>query len=194
MLYLTSIDVYWCIYEVSYVKTSSPANLQHIHHFRDNSKHDCGTLIRAVREKTNRVFDVEIFIKTLLFDALIGNPDRHGRNIALLQTADRIILSPIYDNVSYLGLEHGAMLKADFNPTSKISTASSENPGMRDYVSEIYRLGYGDLAVEFYISLKKAFNKINLILEDSFCSDFMKEALLRLVEKRYKELENGIRR
>jgi len=66
--------------------------------------------------------DVSIFIKTLLFDALIGNNDRHGRNLGFIVTSKGSTLSPIYDNVSYLSLESGGMLQAQHNPTGRINT------------------------------------------------------------------------
>ena len=46
----------------------------------------------------------------------------------------------IYDNVSYLSLEKGNMLKADFNPTGKISTSETQEPSMGDYVKELKKV------------------------------------------------------
>lgn len=94
-------------------------------------------------------YDVNVLINTILFDALIGNHDRHGRNLALIVTSVSSVLSPIYDNVSYLSLEKGNMLKADFNPTGKISTQSTYEPSMKDYVVELKRLGYKENLNEF---------------------------------------------
>ena len=124
----------------NFIKPGSPTDLQHIYHFRTDDQHSCEGIIQVITEKTQRPNDVRIFIQTLLFDALIGNNDRHGRNLGLIVTAKYTELSPIYDNVSYLSLEKGSMLKADFNPTGKIRTQETYEPSMREYVIELKRL------------------------------------------------------
>ena len=89
-----------------------------------------------------------------------------------------------------MSLEKGNMLKADFNPTGKINTQSTDEPGMRNYVTQLTRLGYQDNLNEFY-------QKVNLIqidnlIQESFCSELMKKAFNKLVVKRFKELENEL--
>ncbi len=175
----------------NFIRPNTPTDLQHIYHFRSNTDHSCEGLIRTITEKTKRPYDIEIFIKTILFDALIGNHDRHGRNLALVTTSGDTSLSPIYDNVSYLSLEKGNMLKADFNPAGKISTQTTYEPSMCDYVKELKRLGYKENIEQFYS--KAGFSKIAKLIQESFCSELMKEALKRLINKRYMELENELR-
>lgn len=174
----------------NFIKQGAPVDLQHIYHFRPDNQHSCEGIIQAIIEKTQRPYDVRIFIKTILFDALIGNHDRHGRNLAFIVTAKSMSLSPIYDNVSYLSLEKGNMLKADFNPTGKISTSDTFEPSMRDYVKELKRLAYQDDINEFYQSIKLP--QLDQLIEESFCSTLMKEALKNLIRKRYEELENAL--
>lgn len=167
---------------------SGPTDLQHIYHFRPDDKHNCEEIIQVIAKETKRPHDIKIFIKTLLFDALIGNHDRHGRNLAFVITAKNTILSPIYDNVSYLSLEKGDMLKADFNPRGRIGTSKTLEPSMCDYVQELKRLGYHNEIEEFYLSIKLP--KIFQLVEKSFCSTLMKEAISALIKKRFLELEN----
>lgn len=174
----------------NFIKTGSPVDLQHLYHFRADEHHSCEGIIRVISQKTQRPHDVSVFIKTILFDALIGNHDRHGRNLAFVTTAKSTSLSPIYDNVSYLSLEEGNMLKADFNPTGKISTHATYEPCMQDYVKELKRLGYKDDAQAFYQRIK--LDQLFQLIEESFCSDLMKEAIKILVKKRFKELENEL--
>jgi hypothetical protein len=174
----------------NFIKPSSPTDLQHIYHFRSDEQHNCEELIRVIAEKTKRPSHVEVFINTLLFDSLIGNHDRHGRNLALVVTAGSISLAPIYDNVSYLSLEKGAMLNADFNPSGKISTQTTNEPGMKDYVLELLRLGYEDSVRQFYHKTKLP--KLDQLIDKSFCSELMKNAIKKLILKRYKELEDGL--
>lgn len=121
---------------------------------------------------------------------MIGNHDRHGRNLAFVVKPNAIFLSPIYDNVSYLSLEEGAMLKADFIPTGKICTRETFEPSMKDYVIEFYKLGYKNEIYDF--ASKINLNKIENLVENSFCSDMMKEAIKRLIHKRYQELNHAI--
>ncbi|MHB1946902.1 MAG: hypothetical protein ACYCQI_02160 [Gammaproteobacteria bacterium] len=106
-------------------------------------------------------------------------------------TARNPSLSPIYDNVSYLSLESGAILKADFNPTGKISTKEINEPSMKDYVREFKRLGYENTVKDFYQAVKP--NHIQALVNESFCSSLMKDALERLIKKRMKELEDESR-
>jgi len=169
---------------------SSPTDLQHIYHFREDTKHNCEHLIEVIKDRTQKPHHVAIFVKTILFDALIGNHDRHGRNLAFIRTSSGISVSPIYDNVSYLMLESGKMLKADFNPTGRISTSQTNEPSMKDYVREFIRLGYHDEVDEFQ---KKINTKlISQLINNSFCSPAMKEAITALIFKRIKELENEL--
>ncbi len=169
---------------------ASPTDLQHIYHFRSDDKHSCEGIIRIITEKTQRPHDVKMFIRTILFDSLIGNHDRHGRNLAFIITAKDTSLSPIYDNVSYLSLESGNMLKADFNPTGKISTSKSFEPSMRDYVKELKKLGFENDIQEFYKSIKLF--KLYRVIDESFCSTLMKEAIQSLIKKRFEELKNEL--
>ncbi len=174
----------------NFISPGEPINLQHIYHYIDNHQHNFEWLLRVITQETRNFHDIKMFIRTVLFDALIGNHDRHGRNLAFIITAKNTSLSPIYDNVSYLSLERGDMLKADFNPTGKISTKATLEPSMRDYVKELKRLGYQyDLDV-FYRSIRLQII-LNLI-DNSFCSPLMKTAIKNLINKRFKELEDEL--
>lgn len=165
-------------------------NLEHIYKFRPDEDHSCETLIRVISEITKLPYDVEVFLHTLLFDALIGNHDRHGRNLAFIVTPAKTTLSPIYDNVSYLSLVSGPLLAADFNPTGRIATQQTKEPSMSHYVEELKRLGYQDTIVAF--SQKIKIPKIEAIIDQSFCSEQMKQALKKLINKRHRELLNGL--
>ena len=174
----------------NFIKRNSPANLEHIYHFRPDERHDCATLIKVISEKTGRPYDVAIFIDTLVFDSLIGNHDRHGRNLAFVNTAKAMHLAPVYDNVSYLGLEKGPMLQADFNPLGKVATTKTLSPSMRDYVEELCVLGYESRIK--HLQNKIPINQIRALIHTSFCSDLMKAAFSRLIDKRYKELNDAL--
>lgn len=164
------------------------SNLTHIYHYLKDEKYTCEAIIEILQRETKRPYDVETFIHTCLFDTLIGNHDRHGRNLALVVTQQRTALSPIYDNTSYLGLETGSFLNADFNPTGKIHTLKSNEPTVKEYINEFDRLGYGDQVKSFRHRIN--FQKIISLIHESFCSESMKQAIQRLFEKRAKEFIN----
>ncbi|HLB57790.1 MAG TPA: hypothetical protein VJL60_03145, partial [Gammaproteobacteria bacterium] len=105
-------------------------------------------------------------------------------------TAKDTSLSPIYDNVSYLSLETGHMLKADFNPAGKITTNETDEPTMRDYIKEFNQLGYRADIQEFYKTVKLP--NIFQLIDESFCSSLMKNAIKSLTQKRLLELENAL--
>ncbi|QBR84726.1 hypothetical protein E3983_10355 [Legionella israelensis] len=109
--------------------------------------------------------------------------------MAFIKTAKSTKLSPIYDNVSYLSLESGQMLRADFNPTGKISTKETDEPSMIHYVVELKRLGFEEDIQWFYKNIN--LSHINQLISESFCSDLMKQAIKRLIEKRFEELKNA---
>ena len=141
--YLIELDGEKTFVTKIFIASGKADDLQHIHHFRPDNQHNCEMLIKIVAEKTNSPFFVQKLIKTILFDALIGNGDRHGRNLALIDTGVGYELSPAYDNVSNVGLESSSfMFKVDFNPTGRISTQATDAPNMFDYAHELIRLGY----------------------------------------------------
>lgn len=84
----------------------------------------------------------------------------------------------------------GDFLRADFNPTGRIATTATKEPSMKDYVLELKRLGYGDIAKQFIKKVKM--NKIESLINESYCSDLMKKALKKLIQKRYQELTSGV--
>ncbi len=176
----------------NFIKKGSGSTLDHIYKYLpEGQEYNCENLIRIIAEQTKRPFHVETFVQTVLFDALVGNHDRHGRNLGFINMHSSVVLSPIYDNVSYLGTEHGQMLKADFNPKGKIGTMGNPiEPEMKDYVQEFRHLGHEDVVKSFQAKVK--ISKIVEIIEHSFCSDLMKNALKRMVKKRFTELENAL--
>lgn len=175
----------------NFIRHTLPMDLRHIYHFIKDEQYTCEKLISIVQKETKKPYFVDILVKTILFDALIGNHDRHGRNLGLIVMSDNKVLAPIYDNVSYLALESGSMLAADFNPKGKIATEATIEPTMTDYVHELKRLGYEKEVESFYTRLTThGMNTIEALIEDSFCTALMKKALKGLFRKRYRELEN----
>lgn len=175
----------------NFVDKKTNSNLVHIYHYqKEKAYRDCELLINIISETTSRFLDVETFVNVCLFDGLIGNHDRHGRNLGILVTHKGNALAPIYDNPSALGLESGEWLKADFSPKGRIPTKENKEPTLRDYVKEFIRLGYKEQVIAF---VKKVnIQKINGLIDASFCTQLMKEAIKKLIASRARELEDEL--
>lgn len=165
------------------------SNLIHIYHFMDEKdSYSIETIVGILTQKVGRMEPIKQFVWMCLFDALIGNHDRHGRNIALIQTPKGFDLAPFYDNPSYIGIEDDSLLLACHNPRGKISTVHSQDPTMKDYILEFKRLDYLDWVLEFYKNIKK--ESISKIIDSSFMTDKRKIAFKKLIEARYKEVKD----
>jgi hypothetical protein len=178
-----------CFVTKNFMEDFSGSSLVHIYHFFEkNMDYDCYNILKIIEKKTNRITAKEAFIYLTLADSLIGNNDRHGRNLGLIQTPKGLILSPFYDNPSYLGTEINSLLGADHQPAGAIWTKSISKPTMKDYIYEWERLGYGYVIDSF----RKAFSlkALHSIIKDSYLTSKRQEAIFRLISKRSKELCN----
>ena len=119
-------------------------------------------------------------------DSLIGNHDRHGRNLGFIRSAKAMHLTPFYDNPSSLALEDPSILGADFQPRGAIFTKETDKPTMKDYVREWNRLGYEDVVDRFRKQL--SLEKIKSLFDKSYLSEKRQKALLRLITSRSEEL------
>jgi len=166
-------------------------NLVHIYHFLTNDEvYNCENILKVVNEKSGKLADVKEIIYMCLFDALIGNHDRHGRNIALIQTGpSNYTLSPTYDNPSYIGIESEFLLQADLNPKGKIFTMDSSEPTLKDYLIEFSRLGHQEMCKEFISITNKKWDQILSTIEKSELSDHRKTAFKKILNKRKMELK-----
>lgn len=166
-----------------------PGNLIHIYHFVAEQSFACKTIFNIIEKKVGRINALKQFVFLCLFDALIGNHDRHGRNIALVATKKGYELAPFYDNPSYMGIEDQDFLLAKHNPRGKIATACNREPTMHDYAIEFIEMGHITWVEEFL----KRIEQINIyqLIENSFLSDKRKKAFASLVECRIGELKNA---
>ncbi|HVE45047.1 MAG TPA: HipA domain-containing protein [Gammaproteobacteria bacterium] len=167
--------------------------LVHIYNYlpEGEEKHNCEEIIKAILEQTGRLADVAKFIEICLFDSLIGNNDRHGRNLGIIVTSSMKKLAPMYDNPSCLGIEEDFFLVSDVNPSGSIWAGNSKHPKPADYIKEFRRLGYDDCVKKFIIKvITQTSNIINLV-QNAILSQKRKEALIRLLQKRIGEFENG---
>ena len=171
----------------------APATLDHIYKFLgENSSFDCETLSGIIQTQTGRLSDVHKFVEICLFDAIIGNHDRHGRNLAFVTRSGGRILAPFYDNPSYVGIESNLLLGSDIQPRGTIYTKESKTPSIKDYVQEFKRLGLEPAVEKFGQKvISKSAAMMELIQNNKIISPKRTAALIRLIDSRIKELENG---
>lgn len=115
----------------------------HIYRYLEQPTHyDCEHLLKIIEKEVGRYDAMVRFIELSLFDALIGNNDRHGRNLGLIRESSGAALAPFYDNPCYLAIEIPELLGAFHEPRGAIATSETQEPVMKDYVKEWFRLGF----------------------------------------------------
>lgn len=175
----------------NFVENFFAKDLVHIYRYLDCPSHyDCEHLLQVIEKEVGNYNSVVRFIELTIFDAFIGNHDRHGRNIALIKSAEKTTLAPFYDNPCYLAMEIPPLLGAYHEPRGAIKTAESDDPLMSDYVKEWKRLGFENVISLFAerIQLKAVEDLIN----SSFLIEKRKKAIWKLCQRRYAELCNAI--
>ena len=138
----------------NFLRAGKLETLHHIYHFLKEAPFSCQSILETVREKTGRLSEMERFVKLCLFDSLIGNHDRHGRNLGFIEHAGKYRLAPFYDNPSYVGVEEKSFLAADLSPRGRIAVRATDEPLLRDYVEEFKRLGMEKPVKEFKNTVK----------------------------------------
>lgn len=184
--YLISFEGADCFVTKNFLYSTQYRRLTHIYHYLNTrAGFNVENLMNIILDTTMKPKDTEIFLKVVLFDSLIGNHDRHGRNLGFVTRGSQNRLAPIYDNCSYLGIEIENLVGADLNPLGKIATKTSKNPSMKDYMEELLRLKQ--------INVLRLFNKkckldgIFRLIDQSFLPEKYRNAYKVLVNKRYKE-------
>lgn len=182
------VDAFVC---KNFMEKHADANLLHLYRLMGERPFDLENVMEIILTHTGDEREAERFVRICLFDALIGNHDRHGRNLAFIQTPGGKILAPFYDNPSCLAIEEEWLLKAFHEPCCKIHTSASSEPKMRDYAMEFGRLGYEFLLNEFAQLIDMS--KIRNLIAQAFISDARKGAFLKLIERRHDELQAGLK-
>jgi len=175
----------------NFMDSHTPGNLIHCYHFlKEKDEFSVKNILNIISEQVGHLNAIHQFIHMCLFDSLIGNHDRHGRNIAFIETRKGMILAPFYDNPSYIGIEDHALLLAQHNPKGRIATQSSIEPTLEDYVLEFSALGYSSIVQSFMARVQKI--DFQNTIRKPYLSTKRQDAFLALIERRKEELENAI--
>ncbi len=178
-----------CFVTYNFMQDFVPSTLEHIWRFlKESDAYDLETLLAIVEKHTSRLTEIKKFIKMCLFDALIGNHDRHGRNFGLICTSYGYSFSPYYDNPSYFGIAE--FLGAMHSPRLAIATSTTQEPTMKDYIEEFSQLGFKEEISAFKKDLD--IEKVRLLIQESFLSEMRKKAFLRFMERSYQELHHVV--
>ncbi|MCB0355669.1 MAG: HipA domain-containing protein [Bdellovibrionales bacterium] len=167
--------------------------LHHLYKFlpEGEESHCCEKIIHVLLQQTGKLADVAKFIEICLFDSFIGNNDRHGRNLGLIETSKQKKLAPMYDNPSFIGIEKEFILGAHFNPSGSIWTQDSKEPKPADYIYEFRKLGHDKIVLQFCSKVISRFSTITKAVMESNISQKRKEAFINILESRIEEFENA---
>ena len=169
--------------------------LNHIYKFlpQGDKNYNCKNIIKVISEQTGKLSDVESFVEICLFDAFIGNPDRHGRNLGIIDTGRNRSLAPMYDNPSFLGTEKDdQFLLVHFNPSGAIRTFASKEPKFLDYIQEFKSLKLEKTCLKFIRKTIKQFPLIAEEVKKSVISERRKQAFINLLEDRLKDCRKSM--
>ena len=173
---------------------SRPSTLKHIYHYlpKGDKNYNCENIIQALKNQTGKLSDVESFVEICLFDSLIGNGDRHGRNLAIIDTGKTKLLAPMYDNPSFIGLQPENMLGGQFHFSGCIFTSTANKPKMSDYIKEFTRLNLKAPCVKFFKKVNTKFQFLIKEVEESEISEKRKQAFIRYLNNSLSELQKNL--
>jgi hypothetical protein len=151
----------------------------------------CEAVVKSIQKKSASVArDLQRFVSVCLFDSLIGNSDRHSRNLAYLYKAGKYRLAPIYDSVSVMiAKKLSYQMIKDMDWSGKIRTKSSESPGFQDYVAEFRRLRLGKTVDLLPVKIKRNQKRIEQLIDDSRLSAINKFILKERMEEIFRGLK-----
>ena len=169
--------------------------LHHIYKFlpKGNRHYNCKNIIKVISEQTKKLRDVETFVKICLFDAFIGNCDRHGRNLGIIDTGRDKKLAPMYDNPSLFGILKDELLLAHFNLSGIICTSLSKKPKLLDYIKEFKELKFENTCRKFTKQVIKQFPLIVDEIKISGMSEKRKQAFIAFLKERLADFKKSIK-
>ena len=172
----------------NFMQNYNMANLIHIYHYLEGreANYNIKYLISKIKELSDNSEDYYTFIKVCIFDALVGNIDRHGRNLALIDIGSKVFLSPIYDSVSFLATTDRSMRGEDLSAEGAIGISGVKRPMIRDYIEGFIELGCKKEVMEYLALIRKT--DIEKIISESLLINDVKKAFIKFVKKSLKSI------
>ena len=133
---------------------------------------DCFNLIQE--KFSDKLEQINIFLKSILFNYLIGNCDSHGKNFSLIYENSKIKLSPLYDLVSttvYPSLTTKMAMKLGSN--YEIEKISPTDFFKQAELFEIKNRFWLSAIEDFSKNLIPAFTEISNMQEFSKCNELI---------------------
>ena len=167
--------------------------LNHIYKFlpKGEKYYTCKKLIKIIQKQTKDPKAEKQFVEICLFDSFIGNNDRHGRNLGIIDTGKNQILAPMYDNPSYIGIAKDELLDIQFNISGCIQTSPSKKPTVKDYLTEFKKLGFSKVCTHFIEKLINRYPEIIKEVKHSEISKRRKNAFIKFLNNRRKDFQDG---
>ncbi len=167
--------------------------LHHIYKYlpKGDKHYNCETIIKVIQQQTGKLNNVERFVEICLFDSLIGNGDRHGRNLGIIDTGKNKTLAPMYDNPSFIGTEE--LLGAQFNISGAVWTLASKKPKTIDYIKEFKRLNLETPCLKF---TKKIIHQFPVLIEEIKTSEIAekrKQAFIKYLNSKLSDFKKAVK-
>lgn len=174
----------------NFMQNHKGGTLHHIYKFLPPGpkNYHCQNIINCLSRETQNPKDVQTFVKICLFDSFIGNSDRHGRNLGIIETRGSKKLAPLYDNPSLLGTEPEQWIEVDFKISGCIYTTCSKEPQLKDYVQEFKQQDLGQTCLKFLKKLQSRFPLMKEVIKNAFISEKRKQAFTVFLTKQLKSV------
>lgn len=133
---------------------------------------DCFNLIQE--KFSDKLEQINIFLKSILFNYLIGNCDSHGKNFSLMFEDSKIKLSPLYDLVSttvYPSLTTKMAMKLGSN--YEIEKITRNDFFKQAEIFDIKNRYWLNTIEDFSKNLMTAFTEVSNMPEFSKCEDLI---------------------
>ena len=101
------------------------------------------------------------------------------------------ILSPCYDNTSYIGIEDKMVLGAQICPRGKIYTSKSQEPDIVGYIQEFNELGHEEIVNEFIKDIN--LSRVEDCIYSFEMSEKRRDAFFNLVKSNVEKAKNEIK-
>ena len=168
--------------------------LNHIYKYlpKGYKYYNCANIIKVIQQQTGKLNNVENFLQICLFDSLIGNSDRHGRNLGIIDTGKNKQIAPMYDNPSFIGTEE--LLGAQHNISGAVWTLASKEPKIKDYIKEFKRLNLETPCLKFTKKIIHQFPLLIKEIKNSEITDKRKQAFIKYLNSRLEDFKKAIKK